>query len=191
MNLIAIVEIENQLMNAAISGALPLKDLKEILGYQPHEASSLNIVLNRLDKTSDIITYADDLHDKLLPEPISISGEFHAEGISANGVVTGIQSNKAAIELFKEYISLPDVDIEAFMSGNGKAVIGKSLADKLNTSPDDKITFLYNPKFGTQRIEIDLEVAGIIDDSDKRIPYIAFLNEKDFYRTYLNNLPGV
>ena len=189
LNLVAIVEIKNPLMNAVIPGALPLKALKEILGYQPHEAGSFNIVLDRLEKTSDIITYADDLHDKLLPEPVTISGLFHSEGIRANGAVTGIQSKKDAIDLFKKYSGLTDAVIEDFMSGSGKAVIGKSLADKLSTSPGDKITFLYNPKFGTQRIEIDLEVAGIIDDSDKRIPYVAFINEKDFYRTYLNNLP--
>ena len=189
LNLVAIVEMENPLMNAAVPGALPLKSLKKILGYQPHEASSFNIVLNRLDKTSDIIHYADDLHDKLLPEPVSISGAFHAEGISENGVVTGIQSNKTAIDLFKKYSGLTDAVIEAFMSTSGKAVIGKSLADKLSISPGDEITFLYNPKFGTKRIEIALEVAGIIDDTDERIPYIAFINEKDFYRTYLNNLP--
>ena len=76
LNLIAIVEIENPLMNAAIPGALPLKALKEILGYQSYEAGSLNIVFNKLDKTSDIITYADDLHERLLPEPISINGTF-------------------------------------------------------------------------------------------------------------------
>lgn len=189
LNLVAIVEIENPLMNAVIPGALPLKALKKILGYQPHEASSFNIVLDRLEKTSDIVTYADDLHNQLLPEPVTISGLFHSEGIRANGAVTGFQLNKDAIDLFKKYSGLTDAVIEAFMSDSGKAVIGKSLADKLNTSPGDKITFLYNPKFGTQRIEINLEVARIIDDSDKRTPYVAFINEKDFYRTYLNNLP--
>ena len=115
LNLIAIVEIENPLMNAAIPGALPLKALKEILGYQPYEAGSLNIVFNKLDKTSDIITYADDLHERLLPEPISINGTFYVDEISVNGVMTGIQSNKAALDLFKEFTNLPDVDIEAFM----------------------------------------------------------------------------
>ena len=189
LNIVAIVEIKNPLMNDAVQMALPLSDLKEILGYEPHEAGSFDIVLDRLDKTSDIIHYADDLHDQLLPEPVSISGVFNTEGISANGAVTGIQSNKVAIDLFKKYSGLTDAVIEAFMSGSGKAVIGMSLADKLNTSYGDKIKFLYNSKFGTQRIEIDLEVAGIINDSDKKIPYIAFINEKDFYRTYLNNLP--
>jgi ABC-type lipoprotein release transport system permease subunit len=189
LNLVAIVIIENPLLNDSVQGALPLNDLKEILGYQPHEASSFNIVLDRLEKTSDLITYADDLHDKLLPEPISISGEFHGEGISENGAVTGIQSNKDAIDLFKKYSGLTDAVIEAFMSGSGKVVISKCLAGKLNTSPGDKITFLYNPKFGAQKIEIDLEVVGIIGDTDKRIPYVAFINEKDFYRTFLNNLP--
>ncbi len=185
LNIVAIVEIKNPLMNDAVQMALPLSDLKEILGYEPHEAGSFDIVLDRLDKTSDIIHYADDLHDQLLPEPVSISGVFNTEGISANGAVTGIQSNKVAIDLFKKYSGLTDAVIEAFMSGSGKAVIGMSLADKLNTSYGDKIKFLYNSKFGTQRIEIDLEVAGIINDSDKKIPYIAFINEKDFYRTYL------
>ena len=189
LNLVAIVEIKNPLMNAAIPGALPLDALKEILGYQPNEAGSLNIVLNKLDKTSDIVTYADDLHERLLPEPISISGIFHAEEISVNGGVTGIQSNKAAIDLFKEHINLPDVVIEAFMSSSGKALIGKSLAYKLDISPGEEVLFLYNQKFNNQRIELSLDVAGIIDDSDERIPYVAFLNGKDFYKTYLNNLP--
>ena len=148
LNLVAIVEIENPLMNAVIPGVLPLKALKEILGYQPHEASSFNIILNKLDKTSDIITYADDLHDKLLPEPVSISGLFQTGEISANGVVTGIKATKDAIDLFKKYSGLTDVVIEAFTSGSGKAVLSRSLASRLNSSSGDKITFSYNPKFG-------------------------------------------
>lgn len=189
LNLVAIVEMKNPLMNAAVPGALPLKDLKEILGYKPHEAGSFNIVLNRLDKTSDIIRYADELHDKLMPEPVSISGVFNKEETGTNGAVTGIQSNKTAIDLFKKYSGLSDAVIDDFMSSSGKAVIVKSLADRLKTSPGDKIAFSYIPKFGSQKIEVSIEVAGITDDSDKRVPFIAFINEKDFYRTYLDNLP--
>ena len=188
LNLIAIAEIKNPVMKFVFQGILPLKSLKSLLGYQENEAQRLNVILNKVDNSRDIITYADELHRKLRPVPVSIKGMFTVNEYNSPGIITGLLSQESSQEILSKHMNLiqgQNVDIGG-MKGN--AIINKSLAKLLNLTLGEKVSFSYKLKNFDHINKLDFHVAGIIDDLADN-SYVAFLNEKEFYSTYLESRP--
>jgi putative ABC transport system permease protein len=189
LNLVAIVEFKNPLMALFMRGILPLNLLKELMGYQQHEIQGLNIELERLNKSNETIAFADQLHKALMPEPVIIEGTFRAKGKSCQGAMAGIQSDKASIDKYQRYIHVLDGNIDMMKQEKGEIHISNSMAQMLGLAPGSYINFSYQPKYKEENVELNLKIAGIIDDPDVGIPHLAFIDAKSFYRTYLNNLP--
>ena len=189
LTLVAIIEFEAPIINTFIQGGLPLEDLKTIMGYQPHETSYLNIVMNDMGDTSKILAYADNLHRVLAPEPIGIMGTFRQQGHALNGILTGFQSNKDTFEVLKPHATVLKGDIEAFSGNTGIILMGKSLAEGLHIEPGMDVFFSYEPRFEKEPINVGFKVACVIDDLGGKTSGVAFINDLDFYNIYLNHLP--
>jgi putative ABC transport system permease protein len=65
LNVVAIVEMNNPILEAFFQGALPMESLKKIMGYGPNETGTLNVVLDNIDNLAEVVPYADELHNKL------------------------------------------------------------------------------------------------------------------------------
>lgn len=189
LNVVAIVEYKNPLMARYMRGVLPLNLLKELMGYQQHETQGLNIELDRLNKSNETIAFADQLHKALMPEPVIIEGTFRAKGKSCQGAMTGIQSDKASIDIYQRNIHLLDGNIDMMKQEKGEVHISNSMAQMLGLAPGSYINLSYQPKYKEENVELNLKIAGIIDDPDVGIPHLVFIDANSFYRTYHNNLP--
>lgn len=190
LTLVATVESKNLIIGNAIQGLIPIGNLKAILGYSPKEANSLNVVLKNLDETSRIDVYADQLHDMLQPEPVSIAGEFGAGERQASGVMVGLLSDKASASLCGRNIQVASGNMEDFQGHTKTALIGKSLAEALQLLPGMDLEFSYLPRFEKDAVELKFKVSAIIEDTVASFSdNFIFINEKDFYNTWSNHLP--
>lgn len=189
LTVIAVVEFKDSSLGLYIQGTMPLKDLKEILGYQPNEAQTLNIVLDRLDETKDIVGYADQLHKGLTPELVSISGTFSSSEGGVNGTIAGLLSDKVSVDLYSKHIKVFKGDMKDFSGIDKKIIIGKYLAEKLQVEPGMDIAFSYQSGSGSDEVKRSFHVAAIVEDPPGIQPYTAFINDKEFYDAYKNYLP--
>jgi ABC-type lipoprotein release transport system permease subunit len=189
LTVIAVVEYKDYLLGLSIQGAMPLKNLKEMLGYRPNEAQGLNIVLNRLDETKDIVGYADQLHKGLSPEPVSISGAFVTGQKGVNGTIAGLLSDKGSVDLYCKQIKVLKGDIKDFPGMDNAIVIGRSLAEKLQTEIGMDIAFSYQPAFEADEVKMTFKVVAIMEDPSGLRPFTAFINDKNFYNAYQNHHP--
>lgn len=189
LTVIAVVEFKDSSLGLYIQGAMPLKAIKEMMGYQPNEAQNLNVVLNRLDETKDIVRYADQLQKGLSPELVSISGAFDAGEKVINGTIAGLLSDKVSIDLYNKQIKVFNGDMKDFSGVDKKIIIGRSLAEVLQIGPGTDVAFFYQSRSGADEVKLIFNVAAIIEDPPDIRTYTAFINDKDFYDTYQNHLP--
>lgn len=189
LNVVAIVEMNNPILGAYIQGALPLMALKEIMGYGPNETQSLNVVLNNISNLAEVVPYADELHKKFTPELVFIKGEFTADGKKGKGVVAVLKSDKESIGLYEKYIIVTNGDIKSFSGEGNKAILSKSLAELLDTGPGSQIAFSYPPKSEGEDIKMSLEVVAVFDDHAGDPQSLAFINEKDFFKSCFDSPP--
>jgi len=189
LTLVAIVKFESPLISMFINGGLPLTDLKTLQGYQPHETSNLHIVMHEMGDTGKILAQADDLHRMLNPEAIGIRGIFKQGGNTLSGVISGMQSNKEALDVLKQHVTVLKGDIEALLKNERNILITQSLSEGLYAEPGTEISFSYEPKFEKETIEMSVRIAAVIEDIEGNNSGVAFINNEDLYRTYFNHLP--
>jgi ABC-type lipoprotein release transport system permease subunit len=189
LTVIAIVEFKDLgQLSQFIQGVMPLKKLKELMGYQPDEAQSLSVVLNKLDETKDIVTYADQLHKNLTSEPVSISVTFGSSEQDVAGTMAGLLSDKASVDIYSRQIKVLKGDIKGFPGADKKILIGKSLAEVLRAEPGMDIAFSFQSGSSADEIKSSFNVAAIIEDYPGTQPYTAFINDRQFYDVYKNYL---
>ena len=189
LNLVATYENEAPIINMFFQGGVPLLAFKKIMGYQPHEASRLNIIMEDMGDTANILKLADTLHQRLEPELVNISGIFQVGNDTIEGVVYGIQSGQDAVDKLKQNIIKGNV--ASFAGRSGRILIAKSIAEKLGLDPGTDVNFSYKPRFEKAPVDLKYEVGAIIEDIEAPSNSVAFVNDMDFYKTYLNHLPAV
>lgn len=189
LNLVATVKLTNVQMASFFQGILPFERLKEIAGYRPYEAQSLNIVLKYLKESGDMVHFADRISRILKPAPAYIEGEFSSKTSENNGILTGIQSDRVSVEQYYRQINLLDGEMDLFEKGKGKVHITRSLAERLNLKPGSAMKLSYQTKFDKKNIILNFKVAGIIEDPDIGSSAAAFIDDESFFKTYLNDLP--
>ncbi len=189
LNLVATVKLTNVQMANFFQGILPFERLKEIAGYRPYEAQSLNIVLKNLKESGDMVNIADRISPILQPAPAYIEGKFSSKTSESNGILTAIQTDSVSIEQYYQQINLLDGEIDLFEKDKGKVHITRSLAKNLNIKPGSSIKLSYQTKFDKRNIVLDFKVVGIIEDPDIVTSATAFIDAESFFKTYLNDLP--
>jgi ABC-type lipoprotein release transport system permease subunit len=187
LTLVATVESKNMFIGTALQGALPLSNLKEILGYRSDEAQNLNIVLDNIDESKIIATSADFLHDGLSPETASIQGKFFARDKNVTGTIAGLLSDGKSIDVYRKQINAIDGDLNEF--SRTTVLMGKTLAIILEAEPGTDFAFSYQPKFEDEPVSLKLKISAIIEDPPGMPFNFVLIPEKDFYGAYLNHLP--
>ena len=73
LNLVAVVEYRNPFMTAYFPAVVPLDELKSLLGYEKSETQRLNIALKKINKSDEMVAYADQLHSIMQSEISSLN----------------------------------------------------------------------------------------------------------------------
>ena len=188
--LVAIFEYEAPIINAFFQGGVPLADFKKLMGYQSHETAFLNIVMEDMGDTGNILSLADLLQKRLTPEPVSVTGSFQVGEDTPEGILFGIQSGKDTFEVMKKEMSVIKGDLASFYERTGAILLNKSLSTQLNTEPGMTVDFYYKPKFEDKPIKISFKVGAVIEDLGETSANVAYINDMDFYETYFEHLPG-
>ena len=189
LSIAAIVKSNNPLIGELATSLLPLKDLKRLMGYTPNEAQILHVTLEDADDMQKIADAADRLQQGLLPLPVHIVGTFGREENSSEGILAGFRSSDASVDVYRKHINVLRGDIEAFSGKSGKMLIEKSLAEQLQIGAGSTVSFSYEPRFTEEAVNRRFEVAAVIDDLEGSPAPKAFINDGNFYETYLNHLP--
>jgi ABC-type lipoprotein release transport system permease subunit len=165
-----------------------LKDLKPLLGLRPYETSQLQVNFKRINDPALAIREADRLHGLLKPGIAVIWGSASQKKKSVEATALGFSVEGNAPALMRKHVSVIAGKAPDEKSSDG-ALISKSLAAALGLKPGDFFTYRYNNKFENIPVENRYRVSGIFKSDSMPGTGIILMNEKTFYKTYLENLP--
>ncbi len=167
---------------------LKQKDIKTLLGYRDHETGALYITFKKLNNPSVAISAADKLHSVLAPGTAVIYGEVIYKKKTTAATALGYSRSKDAAPVMDKHLSMLSGAIPEEKSEKG-IVVSKSLASSLGLKKGDAISYRYKNKFGGVVTENSYTVTGVFSSDAMPEKNILFMNEKTFYKTYLDNLP--
>jgi ABC-type lipoprotein release transport system permease subunit len=167
---------------------LPLKTLKSLIGLRPYETGELQINFNRINDDSHAKREADKLYAKLEPGIAVIGGEASRKKAVAAATALGFSGDTEARALIKKRLSVVSGALPEEKSENG-ALVSRKLAAALGIRTGDPFIFAYETKYGNMRTEKAYTATGIFTTGAVPDANLMLLNEKTFYKTYLENLP--
>ncbi len=165
------------------------KDIKNLLGYRDHETGALYINFKKLNNPDVVIRAADRLHSLMKPGTAVIFGEAASGKKSAPATALGFSRGAEAAPIMDRHVTIISGEIPEEKSEKG-ILVSKSLAAALNLRKGDALIHTYKNKFGGAVTENGYVVSGVFDSGVMPEKNIMFLNERTFYRTYLDNLPA-
>jgi ABC-type lipoprotein release transport system permease subunit len=186
LTIAAVVRPNNMFEGMAIY--LPLKTLKSLIGLRPYETGELQINFNRINDDLHAKREADRLYAKLEPGVALIGGEASRKKAIAAATAIGFSGDTEARALIKKHLSVVSGAVPDEKSDDG-ALISRKLAAALGIKPGDPFIFSHETKYGNLRAEKTYKVAGIFTAYAVPDVNLMLLNEKTFYKTYLENLP--
>jgi ABC-type lipoprotein release transport system permease subunit len=167
---------------------IPQKTLKSLIGLRPWETGELQINFNKIRDDLHAKREADNLYTKLKPGIAIIGGAATRKKASAAATALGFSGGEEGRALMKKHLSIAPGAAPGESSEDG-ALVSKKLADALGIKPGDRFTFAYDNKFDTARTELACTATGIFTSGAMPDAAVILLNEKTFYKTYLQNLP--
>ncbi|HOD14925.1 MAG TPA: FtsX-like permease family protein [Spirochaetota bacterium] len=167
---------------------LPLKTLKAMIGLKPHETGELHVIFNKTNNERAAKREADRLYAKLKPGIAAIGGEASRGKTAAAVTVLGFAGDADARALMNRHLTITAGAVPEEASDDG-ALLGRKLAAGLGLRPGDPFTVSYDNRFGGGRTENTYNVSGVLVSDVLPEEGIILLNEKTFYKTYLENLP--
>jgi ABC-type lipoprotein release transport system permease subunit len=182
----AIVKANNMFEGMTIY--LPRKTLKSLIGLKPQETGELQINFNKINDDTHAKREADRLYAKLKPGIAVIGGEASHKKASTPAMALGFSGSANSRALIKKHISIVSGSVPDEKTGDG-IMISRKLATAIGVRPGDSFMFEYEPKFGDVTVKNTYRVVGIFVSDAISDTSIMLLNEKTFYRTYLENLP--
>jgi ABC-type lipoprotein release transport system permease subunit len=183
----AIVRANNMFEGMAIY--LPQKTLKLLIGLKPQETGELQINFNKINDETHAKREADRLYAKLKPGIAVIGGEASHKKASTSATALGFSGSANSRALIKKYISIVSGSVPEEKMDDG-ILVNRKLATAIGVKPGDSFMFSYDPKFGDAPVKNTYHVVGIFVSDTISDTNIMLLNEKTFYKTYLENLPG-
>ncbi len=168
---------------------LKQKDIKALLGYRDHETGALYITFKKLNNPAVVIRAADKLHSVLTPGIAVIYGEAEFNRKTAAATALGYSRGRDAAPVMDRHVAIRSGALPEEKSDKGILVSG-TLAASLGLKKGDSISYKYKNKFGGVTAENSYVVSGVFSSDAMPEKNIMLLNEKTFYKTYLDNLPG-
>ncbi|MFP4165059.1 MAG: ABC transporter permease [Chitinispirillaceae bacterium] len=175
----AIFKPANVFMSAPIF--LELQDLKEILGYGPHDIAQLNLTVENPKKNA--VIYADSLHNALTPSTAAIEGSLHADSVKLPLTVYGFRSDSTNLSIVNSYI-LPEISKTDSVDRHS-VLISRALASKAGLDSGNTVSVSYKPKHSDEKT-YEMKVTHILPDS---VNDFIMANEDDFYETFYSDWP--
>ncbi|HOT44222.1 MAG TPA: FtsX-like permease family protein [Spirochaetota bacterium] len=168
---------------------LKQKDIKALLGYRDHETGALYVSFKKLNNPAIAIKAADKLHAALQPGVAVIYGEMVFKKKTAPATALGYSRNREAVSVMDKHVPILSGALPEEKSEKG-VVVSKSLASSLGLKKGDPVRYRYKNKFGGIVTENNYTVTGVFGSGAMPAKNIVLMNEKTFYKTYRENLPG-
>ena len=168
---------------------LKQKDIKSLLGYKAHETGAIYVSFKKLNNPSVAIKAADRLHSLLAPGIAVIYGDAEYKKKTATATTLGFSRADKNGAIMDRHVSMLSGAIPKDESEK-RILISRSLASTLGLKKGDSISYRYKNKFGGAVTENSYEVSGVFSSDAMPEKNIMLMNEKTFYKTYLENLPG-
>ncbi len=168
---------------------LKQKDIKNLLGYRDQETGALYVTFKKLNNPSIAIKAADKLHALLTPGTAVIFGEAVYKKKTAPATALGFSRSKESAPVMDKHVSLLSGALPEEKSEKG-ILVSRSTATSLGLKKGDEIVYRYKNRFGGAMTEKGYTVAGVFSSDAMPEKNIMLLNEKTFYKTYLDNLPA-
>lgn len=180
LTVIAIANAANSFMD--IATFMDASRVKELAGYKPWEAASLQITLRNPKKSA--YKYADLLHKNLQPGVISIVGDILGEETR----LLAYKNNEQGKNIIRENIEIISGDIEKVFNKSG-VLISSVAAEKLGLQVEDEITFTYQSKYLGPYSEKFI-INAIYEAENRLGEMVVLVNEERIHSSYNNYLPA-
>jgi ABC-type lipoprotein release transport system permease subunit len=167
---------------------VPLKTLKDMIGLKPHETGELHINFTKMNDPSFAKKEAEKLYGLLTPGVAVIAGEVSRKKTAIQATTLGFSSDRKSREVMEKHFVIRTGAVPDEKSEHG-ALVSASLASELAIKPGDSINFKYKNKFEGKTTENKYTVTGVFSSDALRDKRLILLNEKTFYKTYMENLP--
>jgi ABC-type lipoprotein release transport system permease subunit len=186
LTVVATIRSSNMFQSMAVF--VKLSTVKQLLNIRSFETAALQVNFKKINDPRFVIEQADKLYKLLTPEIAVIYGTVSAGKVNENATVLGFFNSKDEMDLFKKNITIQKGDIPDAKYGK-KALIGSKFAERLGIKAGDSFKYTYKTKFENKTIENLYTVAGVFKTKSIPADNVILLNENDFYKTYLENLP--
>jgi len=183
LTVIGISKSDNPFLGMAMF--CPLENMKNLMGYRPYEASSIQIVLKN-PLTS--VKQAMELQKALKPELAYIDGKILSKNDSAEAFTIGFSQEDSNIKLLTNNIHIVEGRFSESTIKEG-VFISLSLANKLKLKVGDTIKNVYRNKLEKGNTTNTYVIDGIFDSAGLLPDNTLLLSEKLFYYTYYSYLP--
>ncbi len=188
LTLVAIIKSKNPISD--IYNFIPLKDVKRLMGFQPHETGGLQITLKHVSDPKTAIYKADKLHKALTPKPALIYGTFQFNENLVNATAMAFDSENKAIDLLKQQYHIIKGNLEKKDSVAKEIIVNESMAKALHAGIGDMVSFYYDTRFkGTSPLHT-YKISAIIAPKSHINRNIAILTKTDLYDIYYKDLPN-
>lgn len=179
---IALLETESSFQSMVTY--VELGSLKALMGYQPWETGSLQVILNH---PQSAIMQADMLHYNMTPLPAVINGKFGRAGASSDGSLMALKTNAAATALFTSNCVVLSGNI-AGLTNLYTVAVSAELARRLGLQIGAVMPFTYQKRFGGT-FTSNFTVALIVDPKGLFPADTVFTGELTYYDFYYRNKP--
>jgi len=187
LTIVAILRSNNIFEGTAMF--INLNNLKSLIGLKPHETGSIYINFNKVNDPRSAIQEADKLAKLLVPGVAVICGEAHFKKNTSSATALGFTEEKKSRDLMAGHLSIVSGSLPDEKSEDG-ALISKKLATDLGLKRGDSFTYRYRNKYDDITTENKYRTTGIFESKDIPDAGVLLLNERSFYKTYLDNLPA-
>ncbi len=186
---VGLIPSENMFMDVA--AFVDIAEMRKLLNLKPEESLGLNIVTSYPGDSQKVIKVANELYKALTPEAAGVKAELTAgtARTAADVFALKLQNNPAALKVAIDNLTFVKGDVTALARNKDGIVLTQATAKALGAGVGSKVQYRYTPKFGTDPIQKDLVVQGIVEPVASFAENAAFANEDLFYQTYFWNIP--
>ena len=186
---VGLIPSENMFMDVA--AFVDQDTLRGLLNLAPDESLGLNIVTTYPEDAQRVIAEANKLHAALLPEAAGVEALFVAgdKRAAADMFALKLQSDPAAYRVAADNLQFEQGDLKAAAEAKDGIIVTETLAAQLDARIGTHLTYGYTPRSGTDPVEKEVVVRGIVKPVPPFAAATAFANEDVFYQTYFWNIP--
>ncbi len=186
---VGLIPSENMFMDVA--AFVDQDTLRTMLNLKPDEALGLNIVVDYPEDQRKVIAEANKLHAALTPEAAGVKALFVAGKKRAVGdaFALRLENDPAATKIAQDTLQFVKGDLQSLAQAKDGIVLTETLAARLGADVGTHLSYSYAPKSGTDAVEANVVVTGIVKSAAPFADATAFTNPEVFYQTFYWNLP--